>query len=64
MRARPGKPSSAHRRGTLRSVAELERAINQWLANWNAEPRPFVGKPRVILDKVRLVKSYYNCSVI
>src|SRR5271157_3057559 len=28
------------RRGTFRSVAELERAIYQWLANWNEEPRP------------------------
>ena len=31
-----------NRHGTLRSVTELERAIYQWLANWNEETRPFV----------------------
>jgi transposase len=30
------------RRGTLRSVEELERAIYAWLANWNNEPQPFI----------------------
>jgi transposase len=47
------------RRGTFRSVAELERAIYHWLANWNEEPRPFVWKAtaEVILDKVRRCKE-------
>ena len=47
------------RRGTFRSVDELERAIYQWLANWNAEPKPFQWKatPEVILDKVRRCKE-------
>jgi transposase len=47
------------RRGTFRSVAELERAIYQWLANWNEEPRPFVWKAtaEVILDKIRRCKE-------
>jgi len=47
------------RRGTFRSVAELERAIYQWLANWNEEPRPFIWKATadVILDKVRRCKE-------
>ena len=47
------------RRGTFRSVTELERAIYQWLANWNEEPRPFVWKAtaEVILDKVRRCKE-------
>jgi transposase len=47
------------RRGTFRSVAELEHAIYQWLANWNEEPRPFVWKAtaEVILDKVRRCKE-------
>jgi transposase len=47
------------RRGTFRSVAELERAIYQWLATWNQEPRPFVWKATadVILDKVRRCKE-------
>ena len=43
------------RRGTFRSVDELERAIYLWLANWNGEPKAFVWKATadVILDKVR-----------
>lgn len=43
------------RRGTFHCVDELERAIYQWLANWNNEPRPFVWKATadVILDKIR-----------
>lgn len=43
------------RRGTFRSVDELERAIYLWLANWNDEPKAFVWKATadVILDKVR-----------
>src|SRR5258708_10072173 len=43
------------RRGTFHCVDELERAIYQWLANWNNEPRPFVWKDTgdVILDKTR-----------
>jgi transposase len=47
------------RRGTFRSAAELERAIYQWLASWNEEPRPFVWKATadVILDKVRRCKE-------
>lgn len=47
------------RRGTFHSVADLERAIYQWLANWNEEPRPFIWKATadVILDKVRRCKE-------
>src|SRR6266478_1908125 len=47
------------RRGTLRSVEELERAIYAWLANWNNKPQPFVWKATadVILDKVRRCKE-------
>jgi len=47
------------RRGTFRSVAELEHAIYQWLAAWNQEPRPFVwtATADVILDKVRRCKE-------
>ena len=43
------------RRGTFHCVDELERAIYQWLAAWNHEPRPFVWKATadVILDKIR-----------
>jgi transposase len=47
------------RRGTFRSVAELERAIYQWLANWNTEPAAFVwtATADIILDKVRRCKE-------
>ena len=47
------------RRGTFRSVAELERAIYQWLAQWNTAPKAFVwtATADVILDKVRRCKE-------
>jgi transposase len=47
------------RRGTFHTVDELQRAIYQWLAIWNHEPKPFVWKatPDVILDKVRRCKE-------
>ncbi len=43
------------RRGTFHCVDDLERAIYQWLANWNNQPRPFIWKATadVILDKIR-----------
>lgn len=47
------------RRGTFCSVPELERAIYEWLATWNNQPKPFVWKATadVILDKVRRCKE-------
>ena len=47
------------RRGTFLCVGELERAIYQWMSNWNNEPQPFVWKATadVILDKVRRCKE-------
>jgi hypothetical protein len=30
------------RRGSHRSVQQLERSIRQWVATWNQHPRPFV----------------------
>jgi len=47
------------RRGTFRSVPELESAIYQWLAHWNEKPKPFIWKATadVILDKVRRCKE-------
>lgn len=43
------------RRGTFCSVRELERAIYQWLATWNDQPKPFswTAPADVILEKVR-----------
>ena len=42
------------RRGTFRSVDELERAIYLWLSTWNNEPKAFVWKATadVVLDKI------------
>jgi len=47
------------RRGTFRSVEELERAIYAWLAAWNNQPQAFVWKATadVILEKVRRCKE-------
>lgn len=47
------------RRGTFRSVQELESAIYQWLAHWNNQPKPFQWRATadVILDKVRRCKE-------
>jgi hypothetical protein len=47
------------RRGTFHCFDELERAIYQWLANWNNESRPFEWKATadVILDKMRRYKE-------
>lgn len=47
------------RRGTFHNVAELEKAIYQWLASWNGDPTPFTWKASadVILDKVRRCKE-------
>lgn len=47
------------RRGTFRSVIELERAIYQWLATWNEQPQPFAwtATADVILEKVRRCKE-------
>ena len=47
------------RRGTFHSAGELEKAIYQWLANWNGAAAPFAWKATadVILDKVRRCKE-------
>src|SRR5690242_21375609 len=43
------------RRGVFGSLVELQAAINRFLAETNADPRPFVwtAKPEHILEKVR-----------
>ena len=47
------------RRGTARSVEELERATYAWLASWNDTPKAFFWKAAadVILDKVPSCKE-------
>ena len=49
------------RRGTFKSVRELEKAIYEYLAAWNENPKPFVWKATadIILDKVRRCKELY-----
>ena len=41
------------RRGTFKSVADLEAAIDAWITGWNAEPKPFkwTAKANAILEK-------------
>jgi transposase len=48
----------AVRRGSFRSVAELEGAIADFLAAWNAKPKPFVWTASVekILEKIARCK--------
>ncbi len=43
------------RRGTFTSVADLEEAIDIWVAHWNDDPTPFIWKKTAddILAKVR-----------
>ncbi len=50
------------RRGTFRSVQDLERAIQAWLSSWNNQPHPFVWKATadVILHKVQRCKELYG----
>ena len=52
------------RRGTFHSVKELERAIYEWLANWNDTPKAFEWKAtaEVILDKVRRCKELHGTA--
>lgn len=41
------------RRGAFKSVADLEAAINAWIAGWNSQPKPFkwTAKADAILEK-------------
>jgi len=47
------------RRGTFRSVADLIKAITDYIANHNADPKPFIWSAKVehILDKVRRARE-------
>jgi transposase len=52
------------RRGTHRSVRELERAIQGWIDTWNANPRPFVWTKTAdqILDTIATYCQRINAS--
>ena len=59
----------AARRGVFRSVAELEAAIAEFMAGWNAQPKPFIWTASVakILEKlarcrVRLEQIQPGCT--
>jgi transposase len=52
------------RRGTHRSVAELERSIQHWIDTWNEHPRPFVWTKTAdeILDTIATYCQRINDS--
>jgi transposase len=52
------------RRGTHRSVAQLQRAIQSWIDTWNQEPRPFVWTKTAdeILDTIATYCQRINDS--
>jgi hypothetical protein len=47
------------RRGTFGSLVELQAAIKRFLAETNADPRPFVwtATPETIMDKLKQVNA-------
>lgn len=49
----------AIRRGVFRSVAELEKAIAEFLAAWNENPRPFIWTATVgeIVEKLARARA-------
>jgi transposase/transcriptional regulator with XRE-family HTH domain len=52
------------RRGSHRSVQELEQSIRQWVATWNEDPRPFVWTKTTdeILDTIAAYCQRVNDS--
>jgi transposase len=52
------------RRGTHRSVAELERSIRDWVQRWNTDPRPFVWHKTAdeILESLAVYRQRINDS--
>ena len=52
------------RRGTHRSVAELEQSIQSWIDTWNQDPRPFVWTKTAdeILDTIATYCQRINDS--
>jgi hypothetical protein len=53
------------RRGTHRSVAELDASIQAWIDTWNDNPRPFVWTKTAdeILDTIASYRQRINNSV-
>jgi hypothetical protein len=57
------------RRGVFKSVAELEAAIDAWIAGWNAKPKPFkwTAKADAIVEKIaraRQVLEHSNSGAV
>ncbi|MGH8656227.1 MAG: hypothetical protein ACREYE_30380 [Gammaproteobacteria bacterium] len=48
--------AKAVRRGSFRSVADLESAIAQFLAAWNEKPKPFVWTATVESIQTKLAR--------
>jgi transposase len=53
------------RRGVFKSVAELESAIDAWIAGWNAHPTPFKWSANAadILEKNARAREVLACSL-
>ena len=49
----------AIRRGVFRSVSDLEKAIAEYLAAWNEQPRPFIWTATVgdIVEKLARART-------
>jgi transposase len=47
------------RRGTHRSVRELEQAIQAWIEAWNKNPRPFVWH-KTADEILNTIATYYQ----
>ena len=52
------------RRGAFKSVADLEAAIDAWIAGWNAKPKPFKwsAKADAIIEKTVRARQVFEHS--
>jgi hypothetical protein len=52
------------RRGAFKSVADLEAAIDAWIAGWNAKPTPFKwsAKADAIIEKNARARQVFEHS--
>ena len=52
------------RRGAFKSVADLEAAIDAWIARWNVKPKPFKwsAKADAIIEKTVRARQVFENS--
>jgi hypothetical protein len=52
------------KRGVFKSIADLQTAINRYLAETNANPKPFIwtADPNAIIEKVRRARTVLASS--